>query len=156
VPLDKEKLDALLEEIKRLEDKSVIKQRVTAHSTGLTIKESSSPVKKDFLLTTERKAYFDINNYYKLVMLSIDDAATAFEIWIKGILPLLLARHGLDREEWERICDLGDSLSQVEEELIEDWKKFFQNITQHGLVDKEILALINEGKLRVEKMRRER
>lgn len=156
MPLDKEKLDALLEEIKHLKDKPVKKQKAITHPTGLAIKVSSSPLKKDFLLTTEKQAYFDIDHYYKLVMLSIDDAATAFEIWIKGILPLLLVRHGLDREEWERICDLGDSLSQVQEELIEDWKKFFQKITQHGLIDKEILALINEGRLRVEKMRKER
>ena len=88
-------------------------------------------------------------------MFSIEDTATAFEIWIKGVLPLLLRRNGLDREEWERISDLGDDNSQLEEELTEDWKIFFQKTIQQCLIDNKILALINEGKLRVEKMRRE-
>ncbi len=155
MPLDKKKLDALLEEIKRLEEKPVKTQRVTVHHTPTTIHTSVSPVKRDFLLITEKKAYFQINHYYKLVMLSVDDTATALEIWIKGILPILLIRHGLDREEWERISDLGDNDTQLEKELTEDWKKFFQEIIQEGLIDKEILVLINEGKQRVMKMRGE-
>lgn len=152
MPLDKEKLDALLEEIKRLEERPIKKRRVMKHHTIPTISQAISPVKKDFLLATEKKVYFTISHYYKLVMLSIDDTSTAFEIWIKGILPLLLRRYSLDREEWERISDLGDSDSQLEKELTEDWKIFLQDTIQQGLIDKEILALINEGKLRIEKM----
>ena len=155
VPLDKEKLDALLEEIKRLEEKPVKNRRVLKQNSMPRTKISISPVKKDFLLDTEKKVYFLLSHYYKLVMLSIEDTATAFEIWIKGVLPLLLRRNGLDREEWERISDLGDDDSQLEEELTEDWKIFFQKTIQQGLIDNDILALINEGKLRVEKMRRE-
>lgn len=155
MPLDKEKLDALLEEIKRLEERSIKKRQVMRRHTIPTTNKSISPIKKDFLLATEKKVYFLISHYYKLVMLSIEDTATAFEIWIKGILPLLLRRYGLDREEWERINDLGDSDSQLEKELTEDWRIFFQDTIQRGLIDNEILTLINEGKLRVEKMRRE-
>lgn len=155
VPLDKEKLDALLEEIKRLEEKPVKKRQVLRHYSIPMSEGSSSPIKKDFLLDTEKKIYFSLSHYYKLVMLSIDDTATAFEIWIKGVLPLLLRRNGLGREEWERISDIGDNDSQLEQEQTEDWKIFFQQTIQQGLIDNEILALINEGKLRVEKMRRE-
>ncbi|MFW9905375.1 MAG: hypothetical protein ACFFFH_13625 [Candidatus Thorarchaeota archaeon] len=155
MPLDKEKLDALLEEIKRLEEKPVKKRQVLRHYSIPMSEGSSSPIKKDFLLDTEKKIYFSLSHYYKLVMLSIDDTATAFEIWIKGVLPLLLRRNGLGREEWERISDIGDNDSQLEQEQTEDWKIFFQQTIQQGLIDNEILALINEGKLRVEKMRRE-
>ncbi len=155
MPLDKKKLDALLDEIKNLEEKTVEKQRTFIHRTPSTINLTAPPVKKDFLLTTEKRAYFQINHYYKLVMLSVDDTATALEIWIKGILPLLLGRHGLEREEWERICDLGDHNSKLEEEITEDWKKFFQKTIQQGLIDKEILTIINEGMMRVEKKRAE-
>jgi prophage antirepressor-like protein len=155
VPLDKEKLDALLEEIKRLEEKPVKKRRIMKHYSFPKTEISSSPIKKDFLLDTEKKVFFQLSHYYKLVMLSIEDTATAFEIWIKGVLPLLLKRNSLDREEWERINDLGDNDSELEQELIEDWKIFFQHTIQQGLIDREILALINEGKLRVEKMRKE-
>ncbi len=155
MPLDKKKLDALLEEIKNLKEKPVKKQRTLIHRTPSTTNLTTSPVKKEFLLTTEKRAYFQINHYYKLVMLSVGDTATALEIWIKGILPLLRVRHGLDREEWERICDLGDSNSQLEEELTEDWEKIFQKTIQQGLIDKEILTIINEGKMRVGKKRTE-
>ncbi|MFX1537661.1 MAG: hypothetical protein ACFFDI_25975 [Promethearchaeota archaeon] len=155
MPLDKEKLDALLEEIKRLEEKPIKKRQAMKRYSIPTTRKSISPIKKDFLLVTEKKIYFLLNHYYKLVMLSIEDTATAFEIWIKGVLPLLLRRHGLDREEWERISDLGDNDSQLEQETTEDWKIFYQNTIQQGLIDKEILTLINEGKLRIEKMRRE-
>ncbi|UCG04507.1 MAG: hypothetical protein JSW11_11090 [Candidatus Heimdallarchaeota archaeon] len=154
MPLDKEKLDALLEEIKRLEERPIKKRRVVKHHSIQTNNKSIFPIKKDFLLVTEKKVFFMMSHYYKLVMLSIDDTATAFEIWIKGVLPLLLGRYGLDREEWERVSDLGDRDSQLEQELTEDWKLFFQNTIQKGLIDNEILALINEGKKRVEKMRR--
>ncbi|MFX1515174.1 MAG: hypothetical protein ACFFC6_02615 [Promethearchaeota archaeon] len=154
MPLDKEKLDALLEEIKRLEEKPVKRRRVMKHHSIPMTTISTSPVKKDFLLDTEKKVFFSLNHYYKLVMLSIEDTATAFEIWIKGVLPLLLKRNGLDREEWERISDLGDNDPQLEPELTKDWKSFFHETIQQGLIDNEILALINEGKLRVERMRR--
>ncbi|MFX0204484.1 MAG: hypothetical protein ACFFDT_00750 [Candidatus Hodarchaeota archaeon] len=155
MPLDKEKLDALLEEIKRLEEKPVKKRRVMKQYSMPVTDTSLSPIKRDFLLDTEKKVFFQLSHYYKLVMLSIEDTATAFEIWIKGVLPLLLSRNSLDREEWERISDLGDNDSELEQELTEDWKIFFQQTIQQGLIDSEILALINEGRLRVEKMRKE-
>lgn len=156
MPLDKEKLDALLEEIKRLEEKPIKKRRVLRHPIIKSVDTHPSPVKKTFLHITEKNVYFMINHHYKLVMLSIDDTATAFEIWIKGVLPLLLRRHGIDREEWERICDLGDNDSQLEKELTEDWKVYYQDTIQQGLIDTEVLTLINEGKLRVEKMQKDK
>lgn len=155
MPLDKKKLDALLEEIKLLEEKPIEKHKIPHHPIVSTDIPSVSLAKKDYLLLTEKKAYFTINHYYKLVMLSIDDASTGFEIWIKGVLPLLLQRHSLDREEWERICDLGDRDSQIEKELTEDWRLFYRDTIQKGLIDSEILTLINEGRLRVKKMRPE-
>ncbi len=153
MPLDKKKLDALLDEIKDLKETPVKKQRTFIHRTPSTTNLTASPVKRDFLLTTEKNAYFQINHHYRLVMLSVDNTATALEIWIKGILPLLLVRHGIDQEEWERICDLGDRNAELEEEITEDWKKFFEKTIQQGLIDKEILTIINEGRRRVEKMR---
>jgi prophage antirepressor-like protein len=155
VPLDKEKLDALLEEIKRLEEKPIKKRSTLRHPIIPSVDTTPSPVKKTFLHLTEKNVYFMINHYYKLVMLSIEDTATAFEIWIKGVLPLLLRRHGLEREEWERICDLGDNDSQLEKELTEDWKTFYHDTIQQGLIDNEVLKLINEGRLRIKKMKSE-
>lgn len=156
VPLDKKKLDALLEEIQNLEDVPLQTPKRLPPSHSFKIENSVNIVKKDYLLTTEKKVYFEINHYYKLVMLSINDTATALEIWIKGVLPLLLTQNSIDLEEWDRICEVGDHNSEIEKEMTEDWKEFFQNTIQQGLVDDKILALINEGKIRVQKMREEK
>ena len=88
-------------------------------------------------------------------LLSINDTAIALEIWIKAILPLLLQRHGLDLDEWERICDIGDHDPKLEEEQNKSWLNFFNNTVKKGNIDREILVMINEGKNRVEKMREE-
>jgi hypothetical protein len=154
VPLDEE-LDALLEEIKKLKEKP-LKTTVRTSTPNFQITDSSkSSVKKDYLLATEKKAYFQLSHYLKLVMLSIDDTATALEIWLKGVLPFLLTQHSLDPEEWERIVDLGDSNPQIAKESEENWRDFFQNTIKKGLVDTKILSMINEGRKRVKKMRAE-
>ncbi|MFX0088225.1 MAG: hypothetical protein ACFFAU_21400 [Candidatus Hodarchaeota archaeon] len=153
MPLDKEKLDTLLEEIKRLDTKKVDKKSKLPHQTVKKIESHDNTIKKRYLLPTEKQMYFLISNYYKLTMLSIDDTATALEIWIKAILPLLLQHHGTDLDEWERICDLGDDDPLLEEEQNASWLDFFKNKIEKGLVDQEILILINEGRKRVERMR---
>ncbi|MHA2328803.1 MAG: hypothetical protein ACXACR_09825, partial [Candidatus Hodarchaeales archaeon] len=61
--------------------------------------------------------------------------------------------HSIELEEWERICDIGDSDLGVQQELVNDWKEFFENKITKGQVNPEILVLIDEGKRRVEKMR---
>ncbi len=153
MPLDKEKLDDLLDEIKRLGAKKVGKKAKLSHQIVNKVEQHNTTMKKRYLLPTEKQMYFFISNYYKLTMLSIDDPGTALEIWIKAILPLLLQRHGTDLDEWERICDLGDDDPLLEEEQHRSWLDFFKNTIEKGLVDQEILILINEGKKRVERMR---
>ncbi|MFW9992744.1 MAG: hypothetical protein ACFFD4_11910 [Candidatus Odinarchaeota archaeon] len=156
MPIDQEQMDALLEEIKRLEKKpGKVKSRESVLPAFTKVSETQTPIKKEFLLSTEKKAYFHISHHYKLTMLSIDDPGTALAIWLKGILPLLLSQHGIDTEEWERICDLGDNDSKLGEELEENWKVFFQKTVKQKRIDTKILSLINEGKKRVEKMRLE-
>ncbi|MHA2225940.1 MAG: hypothetical protein ACXAC8_12090 [Candidatus Hodarchaeales archaeon] len=152
-PLDKKKLDALLDEIKTLEEKSGKIPSGLSLPSSLKIEDPVLPTKKDYLLATEKKAYLQISHHMKLVMLSIDDTATALEIWLKGVLPLLLTFHSIELEEWERICDIGDSDLGVQQELVNDWKEFFENKITKGQVNPEILVLIDEGKRRVEKMR---
>jgi hypothetical protein len=153
VPLDEE-LDALLKEIQKIKGKPLKTTVRTSVPTFQTNDLSKSSVKKEYLLATEKKAYFQISHHLKLVMLSIEDTATALEIWLKGVLPLLLAQHSLDPEEWERIVDLGDNDPQLGKEIEEDWLKFYQNTIKKGLVNPKVLALINEGRKRVKKMRK--
>jgi hypothetical protein len=155
LPLDKKKLDALLEEIKRLDDTKITIKHSRPAQVNTNLDYETISVKKGHLLLTERKMYFLLCHYFKLTLLSINDTATALEIWIKAILPLLLQRHGIDLEEWERICDIGDNNPLLEKELDESWLDFFQHIIKKGQIDREILILINEGKKRVIKMQKE-
>ena len=103
MPIDKKKIDALMEDIeqldKKLSTKKLKRKRVNLPSSSGAL----SPLKKPHLLETEKLVYFDICHYFKLTMISISRAETALEIWIKGILPLLLQRYMVEIEEWEII-----------------------------------------------------
>ncbi len=155
MPLDKKKLDALLEDIKKLDDNEVKIKHSRPTQLVRKVNKDEFSLKKDHLLPTEKKMYFSISHFFKLNLLSINDTAIALEIWIKAILPLLLQRHGLDLDEWERICDIGDHDPKLEEEQDKSWLNFFHNTVKKGLIDREILVMINEGKNRVKKMREE-
>ena len=153
MPLDKSKLDDLLEEIKRLEEEK----------SDIIVKMSKSPIlhrpivqdsmKKDYLLPTEKKAFFNISHYYKLTMLSLEDPGVALEIWIKGILPYLLVKNGLDNDEWERLCNIEEENKSIAQELQGDWKNFFKDTIQKGFVDEKVLELINEGKGKIDRIK---
>lgn len=147
------KLEALLEELNQLEDDPNVNKKISIPLSNVVhVEQPISKEKKDYLLTTEIKAYFEISHYYRLVSLSIDDLAVALELWIKGILPLLLQQHGIDLEEWERICLIGDADPQLEKELRADWKIFLTNFTKQGQINQEVLSLIEKGKERVKKL----
>jgi len=104
MPIDKKKIDALLEDIAHL-DKKLSKKKLRRKRVNLPNSTNAlSPLKKPELLETEKLVYFDICHYFKLTMLSIQHTETALEIWIKGILPLLLQRYMVEIEEWERMC----------------------------------------------------
>jgi hypothetical protein len=85
-------------------------------------------------------------------MISIENTEVALEIWIKGILPLLLKRLNLEVEEWERISDLGDADKELQIESDSEWTNFFQHTIKSGNIDEEILIMINEGKKKIERM----
>ena len=155
MPLDKRKIDDLLVEIKRIEDRKLKEKKKTHHQTIQKTDQMDTTVKKRYLLATEKQMYFLLSHHYKLTMLSVDEPATALEIWIKGILPLLLQRHGIEFDEWERICNIGDADPLLEEEHKKSWSHFFKNTIKKGQIDHEILILINEGKKRVKKLRDE-
>jgi hypothetical protein len=85
-------------------------------------------------------------------MISIARAETALEIWIKGILPLLLQRYMVEIEEWERMCKIGDNNPEIQQQQEESWKNFYQEIVKQGNLDSEVLDLINKGKKKVDKL----
>jgi hypothetical protein len=148
MPLDLSKLKDLIEELKEKEKDSKIDLKLKKlFGTNNTI--NSGITKRKELLPTEQKAYFDISNHFQLVTSTIDDPSIAYEIWIKGILPLILPTHGIEFEEWDRICNIGDTDINLEIKLRESWKEFLQNKVQKDPINKKIWELILEGKKRV-------
>lgn len=152
MPLDKNALEGLLEEIKRLEKKKTVKK--TRKLSSRVFDTVRSEIKKDFLQETEKKVYLLLNHYYKLTLMSIEHTGTALTIWINGILPILLKQHGINFEEWERLCDIGDDDEQLDYELDKDWKVFKEDTIKSGKIDHEILSLLEKGREKVRKMRR--
>ena len=152
MPIDKKKIDELLEDIAHL-DKKLSKKKLRRKRVNLPNSTNAlSPLKKPDLLETEKLVYFDICHYFKLTMLSINHTETALEIWIKGILPFLLQRYMVEIEEWERMCDIGDNNSDIQQQQDESWQKFFHDIIQQGKLDSEVLDLINKGKKRSDQL----
>ncbi len=150
MPIDKNKIDALLEDIAHL-DKKLSKKKLRRKRVNLPNSTNAlSPLKKPDLLETEKLVYFDICHYFKLTMLSINHTETALEIWIKGILPFLLQRYMVEIEEWERMCDIGDNNPEIQQQQDESWIKFYRVIIQRGKLDSEVLNLINIGKKKVD------
>ncbi len=154
MPLDKAKLDALLEEIARLDKKVDSRKRTRRKSRLTTTPHSLSSLKQPELLATEKMMYFQFCHYFKLTMLSIEHTEVALEIWIKGVLPLLLKLNNLENEEWERMCEIGDSDSQTQKELDEDWLIFFREVVEKGKIEEEVLAFIHEGQKKKEYLTR--
>lgn len=154
MPLDEE-LDALLEEIKRL-DKNIAskKDKFPPITARIPSTELLSSIKGVDILETEKKAYFELNHYFKLTLMSINDPGTALEIWIKAVLPYLLQRHAISLHEWERICNIGDRSDDIEKEMDADWLVFYKETICTGKINQNILGFINEGKKRVEKIQK--
>ena len=149
MPLDKE-LDALVEEIAQLDKKIDTRKPIRRKPRLTTTPHSLSPLKQPELLETEKMLYFQFCHYFKLTMISIEHTEVALEIWIKGVLPHLLKVYNLENEEWERMCEIGDSDSQTQKELDEDWLTFFREVVEKGRIEEEILGYIHEGKKKKE------
>ena len=146
MPLDKRKVDALLEEIATL-DKEVKTHQKRKRLTRISReKHHLEPLKLPELAETEKQVYNHISQYFKLVMISFQNAEVGLQIWIKGVLPLLLERYSLEVEEWERICDIGDNDPEIQKEIDNSWKDFFKEVVQAGKIEEKVLSMINKGK----------
>ena len=146
MPLDKRKLDALLEEIAVLDKEVKTHQKRRKITKVSQEKHSLDPLKRLELAETEKQVYCRVNHYFKLIMISFQNAEVGLQIWIKGALPLLLEQYSLELEEWERICDIGDNDPEIQKEVEESWTDFYQNVVRAGKIEERILSMINEGK----------
>ncbi len=152
MPLDLSKLKELIEELKILSDDKKLHSSRNFPQKNYPDQWIQNKTKKKFLLETEKKAYFEISYFYRLVSISIDDTTISFEIWIKGVLPYLLTYHSIDFDEWDRICTIGDSDSTLENGLNSGWKNFLKKIVEEEKIDEKIWDFIQEGKRKVDKL----
>lgn len=155
MPPDKKKIDSLMKDIKWLEENEFSDTIERFKPIPVTLPQSTrqaseDPLKKKFLLPPEKQAYFQLSHYFRLVMVSIDDPGTALEIWLRGILPKLLVRYAITLEEWERITNIGDSDEDIQAELLIDWQDFYKETVKTGKIDRKLLELIHEGRVRVQ------
>lgn len=109
------------------------------------------PYKNPKLTSTEEKVYFDISNHYRLTTLAIRDYGVALAVWINGILPILLEKHGIMKEEWDRICQVGDNQSDLSQNLDKSWLYFLDQSIHQRKLSPVILKFIAEGQRKVEK-----
>lgn len=99
------------------------------------------------LTETELKVYIKLSNYFRLTTITIPDLAIAYEMWLKGILPLLLEEVGLSSENWDEICSLGDHDSKNIERVDKEWLDFLEQIKK-GQLNHDVWKLIQLGKKR--------
>ena len=146
MPIDKRKLNALLEEIAQLDRELETYQKRKSIPRISKDKHSLEPHKRPLLAETEKQIYYTFNHYFKLVMMSFQNAEVGLQIWIRGTLPFLLKRNNIEVEEWERICDIGDNSSDIQKEIERSWKHFFKSIVKTGKIEEEVLSMISEGR----------
>lgn len=103
-----------------------------------------SELKKEELSETEKKAYFELSLHYKLTIMAIKNLSHAIKVWLGSILPILLEKHSITREEWDRIGSIGDNNQKLEKELEQKWKLFFENEVKKKLINSEIWNVIQK------------
>lgn len=107
--------------------------------------EKSNHLKKEKLAETEINAYIDITFHYKLTIMAISRLHQALQVWLNGILPILLTRHSLNKVEWGRISNIGDFDPEIQTELESKWLHFFENRVKTKLIDPEIWNLLQKN-----------
>lgn len=116
-------------------------------SSTLDVFTLNKYTEKESLSETEIKVYITINHYFRLVTITIPNLSVAYELWLKGILQILLAEVGLTLDNWDRICTIGDHDSDIQELVDAKWTAFLERI-QRGHMNEEVWDLIQKGKRR--------
>lgn len=106
---------------------------------------------KETLTETETKVYITISHYFRLVTVTIPDIAIAYEIWLKGILQILLDEVGLTFESWDRICSIGDHTKGLQKRVDKEWTAFLEKVPK-GNINPDIWRLIQVGRKRFDEL----
>ena len=110
---------------------------------------------KEKLTETEAKVYILISHYFRLLTLTVPNLSVAYEIWLKGILKVLMSDVGLTLENWDRICTIGDHDSDLQDRMDTDLPSFLDQI-KLGKMNEEVWELIQKGKKRSNELMKKR
>lgn len=104
-------------------------------------------LRHETLTETESKVYILLSHYFRLLTITVPNLSVAYEIWLKGILEVLLDEVGLSFDNWDRICTIGDHDNSLQERVDSEWTVFLEEI-QKGNINTKVWALIQKGKKR--------
>ena len=102
---------------------------------------------KEILSETESKVYVSLNHYFRLLTITVPNLSIAYEIWLKGILQVLLQEVGLTLEDWDRICTIGDHNQTLLDRIDAEWTSFLEQIKK-GTINNKAWEFIQIGKKR--------
>ena len=109
--------------------------------------EQEALTKKKELRETELRAYVKISHYFRLTTITIPNINIAYEIWLKGILEVLLREIVLTTDSWDEICTVGDHNKKYLKRVDREWPLFLEEIRK-GEMNQEVWKLIQIGKKR--------
>lgn len=148
MPLDKEKLDDILDIIKFLETLPEKREDFALPKQNILLEKTTQPeIKPSTLGSSERKIYFYLSHFFRLTLLSIPDTAVALETWVNILLPYFMTNLSVvDEDSWAIICEKGDNDKNLQKELDEDWIKFYNHYVKKNKIKPKILKLLGEGR----------
>ena len=148
-------LEIFIQELHELAQSKKYSFKKFKPSTTLDFFTLDEYFEKETLTETETKVYITISHYFRLVTITIPNISVAYELWLKGILQILLAEVGLTLDNWDRICTIGDHDSAIQDLVDSEWTTFLEEI-QQGHLNEEIWELIQKGKRRSSELLKKR
>lgn len=142
-----DELELFIQELQELAQSKKNSYQKLKPSTNLDFFTLAEYIEKETLTETETKVYITISHYFRLVTITIPNISVAYELWLKGILQILLVEVGLTVENWDRICTIGDHDSVIQDLVDAEWTNFLETI-QQGHLNEEVWDLIQKGKRR--------
>lgn len=106
-------------------------------------------IERKELRETELRVYIKISHYFRLTTITIPNINIAYEIWLKGILDVLLQEIGLTAENWDEICTIGDHNRKHLTRVDREWPKYLEDI-RRGNINPKVWELIQIGKKRAQ------
>ena len=140
-------LEAFIAELNKLLEENKNKMQRIKPSTVIQPVFEENLYIREPLTETEAKVYVKISNYFRLLTSTVPNLSVAYEIWLKGILQILLNEVGLSFENWDRICAIGDHDNVLLDRIDLEWTDFLEDI-KNGNINSEVLNLIKKGKAR--------